>query len=42
MAVFVDFGRCGETQEAAEGTEIAILLLTEFLRQRNQAREPQS
>ena len=40
-AAFVDFGRRGKTQGAAEGTRIAILLLTESLRQRNEAREKQ-
>ena len=41
MAASVDFGRCGETQGAAEGTNIAMLLLTESLPQRNLVREPQ-
>ena len=41
-AALVDFGRRGETQGAAEGTRIAILLLTESLRQRSEAREVRS
>ncbi len=36
-AAFVEYGRRGETQEAAEGTDVAILALTKSLRQRNHA-----